>query len=205
MTIDELPRGVLAESLEFSHFPTRLQAVVWRNWGLIPIPRLADVLATTPKRIAELAAEMGLGPATVSPHWLERGFLTLIRNNWHLLPYEQLLQLLNWSPERLAYTLREDDFLWTKLGNFKPQTTAVLDRPLSESEVQQTVGFREIVHRHFAEYSSDNVAPFAFLSEFSGDAKVPTPPIPRQTPPNPGLSTSGLRLIYSYSAVYGDP
>ncbi len=45
-----------------------------------------------------------------------RGYVTLIRRNWQLLPYEQLLELLEMTPEQLAFTLREDDYLWVKLG-----------------------------------------------------------------------------------------
>ena len=48
-----------------------------------------------------------------------RGYVTLIRRNWHLLPYDQLLELLGMTPEQLAFTLREDDYLWIKLGSLK--------------------------------------------------------------------------------------
>ena len=59
-----------------------------------------------------------------------RGYITLIRRNWHLLPYDQLLELLEMTPEQLAFSLREDDFLWIKLGIIEAQVRApALRRP----------------------------------------------------------------------------
>ena len=61
---------------------------------------------------------MGLRPPrAITPEQLSRSYITIIRRNWHLLPYDQLLTLLGWTGEKLAYTLREDDFLYVKLGN----------------------------------------------------------------------------------------
>ena len=72
--------------------------------------------------VTALAESMGLPPAaTIPPEMKTRGYITLIRRNWHLLPYDQLLELLEMTPERLAFTLREDDFLWIKLGRLKPK------------------------------------------------------------------------------------
>ena len=61
-----------------------------------------------------------------------RGYLTLIRNNWHLLNYEQLLELLDWTPEKMAYTLKEEDFFWHKLGNLKPACPELRMTPLDD-------------------------------------------------------------------------
>ncbi len=58
--------------------------------------------------------------ATDQPDQRRRSALTVIRRNWHLLPYDQLLALLGWTARQLAYTLREDDFLFIKLGSVKP-------------------------------------------------------------------------------------
>lgn len=137
--IDNLPVGANPSPLEFSHFPTKHQAVIWRNWEMAPAKRLAAVLKTAEAEIVQAAREMGLRvPPVVDKKWLERGYITIIRNNWHLLPYEQLLQLLGWTPERLAYTLREDDFLWTKLGQLKPEAKAVYYRPLTADAAERT-------------------------------------------------------------------
>src|SRR5436305_2578055 len=118
----ELPVGAARPALVFEHFPSRTCAFVFRNWNLVETARLAKILGTTPQKARALAGEMGL-PAEerVPPIYHSRLYLSLIRRNWHLLPYEQLLELLEMSPQQLEYTLREDDFLWVKLGMVKPK------------------------------------------------------------------------------------
>jgi hypothetical protein len=98
-----------------------MHAFVFRNWTLVPIERLATVLETSKANVARLGKSMGLAnPPRVSSDQLSRSYITIIKRNWHLLPEEQLLTLLEWSREKLAFTLREDDFLYIKLGSFKP-------------------------------------------------------------------------------------
>jgi len=31
------------KTLEYPHFPTIQQVIVWRNWGLVPVNRIAEV------------------------------------------------------------------------------------------------------------------------------------------------------------------
>ena len=103
-----LPKGNSQPALNLAHFPTRWQAVVWRNWGIVPVARLAKVLRSTAAFLAKAAEQMGLEPQPfVDDAWLKRGYQTIIRNNWHLLDYPQLLELLDWPPERLEKCLRE--------------------------------------------------------------------------------------------------
>ncbi|MEF3301974.1 hypothetical protein [Paenibacillus sp. GYB003] len=159
------------KALEFPHFPTRMQAVVWRNWGLVPVRRIAETLQARETDVRATAAAMGL-PADpiVNPLWQSRGYITIIRANWHLLPYGQLLRLLGWTEEQLAFALKEDDFLWVKMGALKPRTEPVLYRPLTSEEAEATRKLRE----RMAEYVPSGVAdgereePFAFLGKFSG-------------------------------------
>ena len=66
---------------------------------------------------------MGLeAPRGLTEAQRRRAHLTIIRRNWHLLPYDQILALLGWTAEQLAYTLREDDFFFHKLGQLKPKS-----------------------------------------------------------------------------------
>ena len=123
---DELPVGSAPPPVAFEHFPDRLHAVVWRNWQLVRPSILARVLGTSEDRIESLAASMGLRPAGNVPSGLaRRAYITVLRRNWHLLPYEQLLPLVGMSRAELAYSLREDDFLFIKLGSLKPQCSPV--------------------------------------------------------------------------------
>jgi LysM repeat protein len=45
-----------------------------------------------------------------------------------------MLKLLGWTPDKLAFTLKEDDFLWVKLGNMKPSCGKVVYRELTAEE-----------------------------------------------------------------------
>ncbi len=117
-----LPKGSAPAPLILPHFPDRLHAYIWRNWPLVPLGRIAAVAGATPAEIAHLAGTMGLSrPPRIVREQERRSHITIIKRNWHLLPYEQLLELLDWTPEQLAYTLREDDFLFIKLGSLKPR------------------------------------------------------------------------------------
>ena len=90
------------KSLALSHFPARFQAVVWRNWNLVPVERLAKVLHASSAEIFQTARALGL---EYRPEewklWEKRGYQTIIRRNWDLLDREQLLELLSWSGDQL--------------------------------------------------------------------------------------------------------
>src|SRR5690349_6183621 len=122
-----LPTGSAPPPVAIPHFPDRLHALVWRNWQLVPAIRIARTVGATPDAIIRIGRAMGLqGPPRITPDQERRSYITVIRRNWHLLPYNQLLTLLGWTEEKLAYTLREDDFLFVKLGNLKPKCESVL-------------------------------------------------------------------------------
>lgn len=160
------------KSIRTPYFPTRQQVIVWRNWGLVPSGRIADILDTSEENVILLARDMGLRSSTVDENWLKRGYITIIRANWHILSYRQLLILLGWTVDKLAYVLKEDDFLSHKLGGFKPDVDEVSYKPLTEKQKKQTWELRNIIDRHFADLV-DKVAarPFDFLKEF--EAKKP--------------------------------
>jgi hypothetical protein len=173
---------------------------------------MAEVLKASPDQIEKIAADMGLAKDdSLCPLWHERGYLTIIRRNWHLLPYEQILALLNWTPDEMAYVLKEDDFLWHKLGNLKPDTTAVYYAPLTEKEKKQTAALEKIISRYFkcntgilpvglkskSPSPTAQDKPFGFLERYGNNAG--------KNSISEGNRSSGLRLTYSYSAVYGDP
>ncbi len=190
-------------ALGLPHFPSLMQAVVWRNWEIVPVERLAAVLETTQENVLGLARDMGLRvPPQVEPQWLSRGYVTIIRDNWHLLPYDQLLDLLGWTEAKLDYTLREDDFLWIKLGRLKPDGPRVVYRPLTDDERQRTLELRATVERAFPTLQqADPERPFGFLKAM----EKPGAHRPRAASDRPPKPDFGLRMIYSYSAIYGDP
>src|SRR5437016_2242820 len=195
----ELPVGSSPPALKFEHFPTRLHAFVFRNWNLVETERLAKILETTPEKIRETAGAMGLPQEEAVPAiYKSRLYLTMIRRNWHLLPYEQLLVLLEMTAQQLEYTLREDDFLWFKLGALKPRCERLVWEEPTAASHQRCAQIRELIQKEFAAASGGAAQRrFAFLDEFT--KPVPDEAIHRMPADAP------LRLIYSYFAVYGDP
>jgi len=196
-----LPQGDAKPALVSGHFPDRVHEFVWRNWMAVPPEKIAQILGTSVQDIAAVAESMGLQPdVTVSPEIRERGYVTLIRRNWHLLPYEQLLELLDMTPERLSVMLREEDFLWIKLGSQKPKCEPLHYSPPDEVARRRAEEIRRVVEADFGnEIRQPAVPRFDFVRQLS--APLSSSASPKQADDQPKC----LRLVYSYVAVYGDP
>ena len=180
-------------------FPSTFQAVIWRNWGIVPVKNIAAALKCTENQVKQSAFELGLNPSiTVNPLWKTRGYLTVIRNNWHIASYEQILALLEIDESGLAFILKEDDFMWAKMGAFKPSVNDNIYRELTENEKRKT----EKVRERFSRYEELNNYPgnsFDFLNGFY-----------KKTEGNNSVDhiisdKKGFRIAYSYFAIYGDP
>lgn len=199
-----LPVGAAKPAIAIDHFPDRLHAVVFRNWSLVEPQRVAAAVGATEQQITRIAESMGLPSSpVVAPQWRRQGYITIVRRNWHLLPYEQLLTLLDMTAEELAFALREDDFLFIKLGRFKPICEPVRYREPDDKARKRAAEIRGVVERHFDEtLRRDSQPPFAFVKQLSDMATAPPPPSPAEAarrlaqPP---------RYIYSYFGSYGDP
>jgi len=193
-----LPKGEAPKPVEFPHFPDRLHAFVWRNWPLVPLERMARVVGARTEDLRRIGRAMGLAdPPRISRDQQRRSTITVIKRNWHLLPYGQLLELLGWTPEELAYTLREDDFLFVKLGRLKPECEPLKYQPTEGRTLDREREIGSIVRGAFPDDS--NIAadpPFSFVARLS---ELPPASAARQ----PG--TDSLRFCYSYFALYGDP
>ena len=199
MSVAELPKGGAPLPVAIPHFPDRLHAFVWRNWTLVPIGKMASVVGATRAEILELGRSMGLSkPPRVTRNQQRRSYITVLRRNWHLLPYEQLLALLDWTPEEMAYTLREDDFLYVKLGNLKPQCEPLRFSPPAASAVARTQAIKHVLSEEFPEgLPAEKERLFHFVQDLSAPfTAAPTKPWDRTVPP---------RYCYSYFALYGDP
>lgn len=199
---DILPVGTNPPALEAPHFPSRLHAFIWRNWQLVDPQRMAQLVGTETRNIDRIAASMGLPKVdSVSPEILERGYITLIRRNWHLLPYEQLLELLEMTPEELAHTLREDDFLYIKLGNLKPNCELLRYQEPDRSAHQRATEIKQVVNEHFGDLELVESEPrFQFVKTLSSTegttARADRDSVNRDQP---------LRMVYSYFGLFGDP
>ncbi len=197
--VTDLPVGAAPPAIADPHFPSRLHAVVWRNWELVPKERIASIVKATPKQVSDIATSMGLPPQQSVPlNIKERGYISIVRRNWHLLPYDQLLTMVDMTPEELAVRLREDDFLFIKLGNLKPKCDPVTYIEPGPTELKRAAQIRDLVQKEFgATISEPGESRFAFLKEF---AKVP--PTSKAATCS---TTESLRFIYSYFAPFGDP
>lgn len=196
----ELPADAAPAALEAAWFPSRLHAFVWRNWSLVPLERMAAVVGARSEDLARLGQGMGLPPAAEldDTRW-RRAHLTILRRNWHLLPYEQILELLGWTGERLAYTLREDDFFFHKVGNLKPKCLPLRWSPPTAAQQERTREIAGIVRECFPGGSLEGKEPlFSFIDTLktlpaaSAGATAAAP-------------STALRMGYSYFALCGDP
>lgn len=191
-----LPKVSDQKAVCYEYFPTTWQLVIWRNWGCIPAERIAKALHTAVENIKRAAKLLGLNPEEpVNPVWEKRGFLTIIRNNWNLCTYEQLLILLDLSEEALAFILKEDDFMWCKLGELKPEVEAPEYAPLTEEQDRRTRKIAKLLQERFpAGYGVQDDA-FRFIETYCQPVEDNVFPL---------YETGNLRMVYPYFALYGD-
>ncbi|MBN1346852.1 MAG: hypothetical protein JXQ73_29440 [Phycisphaerae bacterium] len=198
----ELPSGPTPAALKMSHFPGPMYTFVWRNWEWVPVERMAAVLGCKPGDVLAIGRSMGLvDPPPVSEDQWQRSYITIIRRNWHLLPYEQMLALLDWDEPKLAYMLKEDDFLYVKLGNLKPKCEPLKYAPPTNAQKARAKAIADVVSEAFGKDIAATGEPrFAFVKELS--TVDPTAHPVAQSGNDEKLK---LRYLYSYFALYGDP
>ena len=187
MKYTKLPPIKTDKKLEFKHFPSRFHAAVFRLWETVSCERIAKALGTKIETVKNTAEEMGLPNQKYIDKWEKRGYITTIKNAWQILPYDQLLTLLDWNEEKLATVLKEDDFLYIKLGCFKPYCEPVQVTELNDEQKIQLANIKSIMKEHFAGMF-DGAVPFDFFEETSRGMQV--------------LSNDNLRMIYSYCGLY---
>ena len=198
MAIADLPNGSAPKPVSFPHFPSRLHAFAWRNWPLVTAERMARVVGAKPADIVRTGRAMGLGdPPRITRDQQARSYITVIKRNWHLLPYDQLLDLLGWTADQLAFTLREDDFLFIKLGSLKPQCEPLRFEAPDEKTLQREREIARIVRDEFSADASGTEEPlFGFVAKLSAK---PSAALIKSS------DSADLKFCYSYFALYGDP
>ncbi|MBQ9799725.1 MAG: hypothetical protein IJO40_07275 [Thermoguttaceae bacterium] len=166
LDLSPLPTGEEKLAEPIPHFPNRTAAFVWRNWNLATLEAMARTLETTPEKIAQIAELLGL-PPYCAPTWEpDRVYITLTRRNWSILPYEQMLTLLDLEPTEYAEKLREDDFLWVKLGRLKPVCETLRFEEPTEADVAAMRKIAADVRETLGdELDAPETPRFAFLDE----------------------------------------
>ncbi len=204
-----LPVGSHPAAIVESHFPTRMHQFVFTNWSLVPVERLATVLETTPERVTQIARSMGLADmGSLSPEQLQRGYITVLRRNWQLLPYDQLLTLLDMTADELAFSLREDDFLYVKLGSLKPACEPIHYAEPTPEVAARVAQIRQWVETDFAAtpttLETEATEPrFAFIEKLSRTTKS-LEEVQAEIASRPA-GMGSPRYLYSYFAMFGDP
>jgi len=195
-----LPVGAAPAALDLPHFASRMQAFVWRNWALVPLERMAATVKASADDLRGVGRSLGLGdPPPITEAIQRRSFITVIRRNWHLLPYDQLLTLLGWSADQLAFTLREDDFLFIKLGSLKPRCNRLEWAPPTKAERERAEAIAAVVREEFGDAPLLGRDPlFRFVETLS------TPPTDEDPAPIVTGAQALPRFCHSYFALYGD-
>ncbi len=205
---DELPSGGSPPALTYPYFPDRLHTFVFRNWELVDPAKMAAVVGASPDQIVSIGDALGLPPPREhSEPFRQRSYLTVLRRNWHLLPYQQLLQLLDKKPAELAEILREDDFLFIKLGQLKPACEPLRWEAPNDEALRRSAEIQQELRETLGEdWTNPGVPRFDFLRKWA----VPTSPDVGDLATPDGDSTDdegrfATRFIYSYVALFGDP
>ncbi|MCC6239854.1 MAG: hypothetical protein IT448_06130 [Phycisphaerales bacterium] len=202
--IESLPMGKEITPVPTPHFPDTLHAVIWRNWDVIELPVLAEVLKGSCDEVSALAASMGLPPQRrIDASERRRNYMTILRRNWHLLPYAQLCQLLDWDAATMRFALEKDDFMWVKLGHCKPRCAPVHYRAPDPAAQAQARRIAALAGQYLAGDALEGPVelPFDFIQRFSHAAAQPA-----SSPTSPGRSTdASWRMVYPYFLRYGDP
>ena len=176
--------------LPVCNFPAVWQAVIYRNYGFVKTERIAKVLGCAEQVVEKEAKRLGLGAVEYDPEWERSGYLTIIRNNWYLLPAKQIETLLDYSESRLDYILKEEDFLFVKLGNIKPVCNEVKYKPLTGEEAAETERAAKILNRA----GEEEGRAFRF---FENDTEEPENGGPYTDAP-------GTRIVHGYLSPCGD-
>lgn len=136
------------------------QTVILRNYGLVPNKNVAKVLNTSEEIVVLEAKKLGLEKIEFNSDWVEKGFVTIIRNNWDLLQNEDIASLLDISDSELEKLLREYDFLDIKLGK-KPDCKKISYDGSEDKET--TLWAKKIIESNFIE---PKVKPFDFFGDY---------------------------------------
>ena len=169
-------------------FPTKWQTVIFRNYGLVSLDKIAKVLSCDEQTLQQEAERLGLQGVEYDKNWEARGYITIIRNNWFLLCYEQLMELLGITEEKLVFYLEKEDFLAVKLGNFKPECERLQYAPLTKEETEKTALIADMVRSYI---KLNRTKPFAFFGQNPIKTEIKE-------------YAAGRRIVHGYLSPCGD-
>jgi hypothetical protein len=171
------------------YFASAAHQLVWRNWDLVPMERIAQALGAKPSSVATLARSMGLGRQQVSERYARRLRFKSLCRNWDFVPFDQLTVLARMSEGEITELLAHDAFYVGHLGP-KPDC----------AKVRITSGSAETaVPEHFR-IVLDGPEPerYAFVEDLSH----PVAHHPWGT--RQGAAALTPRIAFPYTALFGD-
>jgi hypothetical protein len=181
-----LPGALLAQPMNkpLPQFPTLAHQLIWRNWDLLPVARIARALACPVSTVNKLAQEMHLARQSLDARFALRQRFQILRRNWTFVPMDQLTVLVNMTTAEITALLAQDAFYNGHLGP-KPANRRI------------AVENAEVAKLDYVIRGAATVAPrFDFASQLDRDAPTTDPPAP-----SPGFDT---RIAFPYPAPYGD-
>ena len=141
---------------------TNWQKVILINYGIISNDKIARILNTQEEIVEIEAKRLGIDSFVLNKDYVQKGFVTIIRNNYNLISNEDIAYLIDIDINRFNELLKNYDFLDIKLGK-KPAIDDYHYYDLYEEEKEVTLKlsnyFKEIIKLRTA-------SPFDFYSKY---------------------------------------
>jgi hypothetical protein len=150
---------------DLDYFPSRLHAFVFRNWGIVPVERMAETVGTDEGTLTKLGLSMGLAkPEPISPEMERRNVEMVLRRNWGLVRRAQLEKLLGFSAKELDEFLGKEIFLRSLLASPPPGLTALKYEKPSADVAVRVQWFKKHLKEHLARVASEPVEPRMYFT-----------------------------------------
>jgi len=180
---------------DLEYFPSRLHAVIFRNWDIVPAERIARVLGTDKRTLRSTGKAMGLPePERISPEMQRRNVELVIRRNWDLVPRGQIEGLLDYTAKELDEFLGKEIFLRALLSSPPPGLTALKYQEPTTGVGARVQRLAARLKKHYSAVAGSPVEPrMAFTNELC-QAHDPADYIPGS---KPKAGDADLRLGWS--------
>ena len=154
---------------DIDYFPSRLHAVVYRNWDIVSHERLGRMLGADAKAIDSVGGQLGLRPVkSPSAEESRRNVEIVLRRNWGILPRTQIEELLGFSSVQLDDFLGKEIFLRVLLAAPPPGLTPIKYVSPDSSTEARVKWFSEHVRGHLKAVDATAEEPrLAFVKELS--------------------------------------
>ena len=152
---------------DLDYFPSRLDAVIFRNWDIVPHERLASVLQTDVATVRRAGVAMGLTPpAPLTPEEIRRNVEIILRRNWPLLPRSQIEALLGMTAGEVDEFLGKESFLPALLAGQPEGLTPLKYEPPDAATQARLAWFGRQVKKHLRAVAATPEEPrLAFIKE----------------------------------------